>query len=95
MATTAWMIVTAIVMLYLAAYAQIRIPAHTAGTEKIAWARGILIVVGLALGYVGLHTYQEAFGPRAVLAFVIGFGLAHVPAAVILFLKRERGTGKS
>jgi hypothetical protein len=95
MATTAWMFVVAIVVLCLAAYAQIRIPAHTAGAEKIAWARGILIIVGLALGYVGLRTYQEPFGPRAVLAFVIGFGLAHVPAAVILFLKRERGAGKS
>ena len=95
MATTAWMFVGAIGMLCIAAYAQIRVPAHTAGVEKIAWTRGILILVGLAVGYVGVRTYQEPFGPRAVLAFVIGFGLAHVPAAVILFLKRERGSGKS
>ena len=89
------MAIVAIVALSAAVYAQLRIPAHTSGRAKVAWTRGILIVVGLALGYIGLHAYQEPFGIRTVLAFVIGFGVAHVPAAIILFLKRSRGSGKS
>jgi len=89
------LVIVAILALSAAVYAQLRIPAHTIGEAKVAWARGILIAVGLALGYVGLRTYQESSGIRAVLAFVIGFGVAHVPAAVILFLKRSRGSGRS
>jgi hypothetical protein len=87
------MIVAAIISLSAAAYAQLRIPAYTKGAAKVAWVRGLLIIVGLALGYVGMQT--EPFGIRAALAFVIGFGLAHIPAALILFLKRSRGSGRS
>jgi hypothetical protein len=92
---TSWLIALAVVTLSLAAYAQARLPAHTAGAEKIAWTRGILIVVGIGVGYVGAHMYGRPFGPQAALAFVIGFGLAHVPAAAILFLKRHSGAGRS
>ena len=93
--TTLSMTLIALLALSIAAYVQMRIPVYTTGRESIAWARGILLVVGIALGYVGLRTYQEPYGARALLAFAIGFGLVHLPAALILFFKRVRGSGKS
>jgi hypothetical protein len=78
-----------------AIYAQYRIPAHTSGTAKIALTRLLLIVIGVAFGYVLEQTYADARGLPPVLVFLAGFGLVHLPAAIILFIKRARGTGKS
>jgi tellurite resistance protein TehA-like permease len=76
-----------------AGYAQYRIPAHTA-TPANAWlVRAVLALVGIALGYVGSLYAQDPAG--ALVAFLAGFGVVHFPAAVILFIKRARGTGKS
>ena len=54
--------------------------------------RVFLLGLGTAMGVVifGLPGAQNG-----ALDFVIGFGLAHVPPAILLFLKRLRGEGKS
>jgi len=80
-------------LLALAAYAQHRIGAHTASRGAAQLTRAVLALVGIALGALGARYAQDTAG--AVLAFVAGFGLVHFPAAVILFVKRARGTGKS
>lgn len=84
----------ALVLLTVAGYAQYRIPFHTAGTTRIALARSVLLVIGIAFGYVGANS-AGAQGGLALLLFFIGFGLVHAPAAIILFVKRTRGAGKS
>lgn len=90
----AWLVVLAAVLLLAAIYAHLQIPRYTAGTAKIA--RAVLIVVGLGLGVVSAVIYAEEGGrASALLAFVIGFGVVHVPTAIILLLKRARGTGRS
>jgi hypothetical protein len=89
----AWMTVLALLLLAAAAYAHLQIPRYTAGTARIGHA--VLIVVGLGLGAVSAAIYAEADDPFAFLAFVIGFGIVHVPTALILWLKRVRGAGKS
>jgi hypothetical protein len=91
------LVLTGVAALLLAAagYAQYRIPRHTAGNTKVIVARAILAVVGAAFGYVMSTVYIETRGFAAVLVFLIGFGLVHLPAALILFMKRSRGTGKS
>ncbi|MGZ9080234.1 MAG: hypothetical protein ACXW2A_18085, partial [Burkholderiales bacterium] len=76
-----------------AAYAQVRIPRYTAGSGRVALARGVLIAVGLASGVVAAAVYAEP--PLTVLAFVIGFGIVHLPAAFILLIKHARGAGPS
>jgi hypothetical protein len=81
-------------LLGAAVYAQYRIPRHTAGAGKIALARGILLVTGLALGSVFAASYADDH-VLALLAFLVGFGAVHIPAAVILFVKSEGGAGKS
>ena len=83
------------VLVGAAVYAQYRIPQHTAGRFNVALTRLLLIVIGIAFGYVLAQTYADARGLPPVLVFLAGFGLVHLPAAIILFIKRARGTGKS
>jgi hypothetical protein len=87
-------IVIAALLLACAAYAQLRIPRFTAGRSRIVLTRTVLIVVGIGFGYVAAAPYASD-RLIAVLAFLIGFGAVHFPAAFILFVKRERGAGKS
>ena len=83
------------VLLAAAAYAQYRIPQHTSGATKVTLTRLLLIVIGIAFGYVLAQTYADAGGLPPVIVFLAGFGLVHLPAAIILFIKGERGAGKS
>lgn len=81
-------------LLTLAGYAQYRIPYHTATRDRARLTRGVLATVGVAFGYVIAATYT---GESAHLPFLFlsGFGAVHAPAAVILFVKRARGAGRS
>jgi len=85
----------ALVLLIATTYAQIEIPHHVAGGAKTAFARLLLLGVGVVLGLVGVAWYYPADPPLAALAFLIGVGCVHFPAALILFLKHESGAGRS
>jgi uncharacterized membrane protein len=76
-----------------AVYVQLRLAQFTATPLKLTLARTILFAVGVGCGYVGAQMYREL--PASVLAFIIGFGVVHLPATGILFLKRQRGEGRS
>jgi hypothetical protein len=82
------------VLIAAALYAHIRIPRFTAGRRKATAAHAILVVVGIAAGAVGALIYR-AEPLLALLSLLIGFGVVHVPAAVILFLKQQRHSGKT
>jgi hypothetical protein len=83
-------VVTAALLLVVA-YAQYRLPFHTR-TRRSAWvARTVLVLVGLAFGGVWALAYDHRPGLEGVLALLMGFGIVHVPAAVILWIKRQRG----
>jgi hypothetical protein len=91
---TIWMTLLALLLLTVAGYVQYRIPFHTAGRSKVALTRAMLVAVGIAFGFTSAAVYVN--DPHlAVLAFMIGFGLVHAPAAFILFFKTGRGEGKS
>lgn len=77
-----------------AAYAHYRLPYHTASAHHTLIARLFLIVVGIAFGVVMATTLTPPVqGWASVLPLLSGFGLVHVPAAAILFLKRQRAKG--
>lgn len=88
-----WQIVLATALLAATVYAHYRIPFHTAGPRKAAVAHAVLVITGLLAAGAGatLAPTRE----MAIIAFVQGFGVVHVPAAVILFLKRARHEGRS
>jgi hypothetical protein len=79
----------AALVLAAAAYVQLRLPLFTASALRLTLARTVLFAVGLGCGYIGAQMYREL--PAAVLAFIIGFGVVHLPATGILFLKGQRG----
>jgi hypothetical protein len=80
-------------LLAAAGYAHYHIPFHTAGRARALVAHGVLIVVAAAFGYVA-SAHAQTRG-EALLSFLAGFGAVHLPAAIILFLKRAGGAGKS
>ena len=88
-----WQIVLATVLCAVAIYAHYRIPFHTAGSRKIAATHAVLVIAGLLAGGVGAMFALTR--EMAIIAFVQGFGVMHIPAAVILFLKRARHEGRS
>jgi hypothetical protein len=92
---TWWMAVIAIMLVAVAAYAQYTIPSYTAGTTRVLLTRVVLLAVGVAVGFVAAQNYGDVSGPLAVTMFLAGFGLVHLPAAMILFIKRQRGAGKT
>ena len=81
-------------LLAAAAYAQVQVSRFTAKRSNVVLTRTVLIAVGIAFGYVASRPYLPD-PVRMVLAFLIGFGAVHFPAAFILFVKRERGSGRS
>ena len=82
------------VLIAAALYAHTRISRFTAGPRKATTAHAILIVVGIAAGTVGALIYR-AEPLLALLSLLIGFGVVHVPAAIILFLKQQGHSGKT
>jgi tellurite resistance protein TehA-like permease len=88
-----WLALLAALLVLVSAYAHLQIPRYTAGTARIA--RILLLAVGVGLGTVSAIIYAESDRSLAFVAFLIGFGVVHVPTAFILLLKRARGAGKS
>jgi hypothetical protein len=86
---------TLLTLLHLAAaaYAQQHLPRYIAGARRAALLRAVLVVTGLAVGSVA--TIYAAQPSVAILAFLSGFGAVHVPAAIILLVKRARGAAPS
>jgi hypothetical protein len=84
----------AAVAIWIAVYAQITVARFTASSASALLTRAVLLVVGVAFGYVAAMSYAAEPVMRA-LAFAIGLGAVHLPAAFILFVKRARGAGKS
>ena len=89
------MVFMACVLLFIAGYAQARIPRYTTGHARILLTRLVLIGAGIGCGYVLAVTSYAPANPLALIAFLIGFGAVHFPAAVILFVKQQRAAGKS
>lgn len=81
-------------MLFAAAYAHAQLPHYTAGMRNVVLLRAALVGVGIAFGWVSAAgAGNEPI--KALLLFATGFGAAHVPAALTLLLKRQRGEGRS
>ncbi|MBA2410407.1 MAG: hypothetical protein H0V62_11830 [Gammaproteobacteria bacterium] len=77
-------------LLGAAVYTHWRLPFHTINARHTLISRLILLIVGVAFGVAVATIYANAQGARWLIAFCAGFGAVHVPAAAILFLKRQR-----
>ena len=88
----AFLYLLAALHLVAAAYAQRNLPRHVARRQALV-LRIVLLLTGIAVG--SLATMYSTQPHVAILAFLSGFGAVHVPAAVILLLKRARGAARS
>jgi hypothetical protein len=87
------MILAACVLVLIALAVQLAIPLHTAGARKVALTRALLAAIGVAFGTVTARSFSD--GSLPALVFLMGFGLVHVPAGLILYFKSAREEGKS
>lgn len=88
--TTLYALLFTLITLAAAAYAQWRIPFHTANAHHALIGRVMLLIVGVLFGIVMASIYTHTQNLPWLLVFLSGFGVVHVPAAAILFLKRQR-----
>jgi hypothetical protein len=79
-------------LLAAATFAQMRIPRFTAA-GRVWPARVVLIATGIGLAAVTSYFYEGNL--PAMLVLLSAFGLAHVPAALILLLKGARHEGRT
>ncbi|ABA59334.1 hypothetical protein Noc_2888 [Nitrosococcus oceani ATCC 19707] len=82
-----WIFIWTLAMVGAVVYAQYRIPSHSTSTTQSWIVRLMLVVIGVGVGFVSVSRYQGSANIPPVLAFLNGFGAAHVPAAFILWLK--------
>lgn len=87
------MLILTAMTLATAVYAHYRIPYHTVRQHR-SLAHLILIIAGCIFGWLVTQRYMET-EIMEVLIFLSTFGAAHFPAAAILFIKRQRNSGKS
>jgi hypothetical protein len=85
----------AALLLVVAGYAQWQIPAFTRSERGAMATRMLLMLLGIAVGVALARSAQQRPDMATYALFFAGFGLVHVPAALILFLKRQRHEGKS
>jgi hypothetical protein len=85
--------ILAALALIIAAYAHKMIPLFTKRGSKVVITRAILILVGIGFGLTGMAYVQGAI--LQALVFLINFGIVHIPAAIVLFVKSRRGEPRS
>ena len=79
----------AVALCAVAAFAQWRVGDFTSTRARTWLTRAILATLGLGVGLASMRAMQ-AMGDATVW-FLIGFGVVHVPAALVLLLKGLRG----
>ena len=88
-----WISVLLMALFSLAAaiYTQYRLPFLTATRSQAWWARAILMITGVAFGLVAVKQISGVESSlMQLLIFVAAWGLVHVPAAIMLFLKQQQ-----
>lgn len=73
------------------AYVHHRLPIHTQQSAQTWLLRLLLIGVGIGLGWLSMVWFRDITEGLRWALFLFGFGLAHVPAFFVLYIKRQRG----
>ncbi len=83
--------ILALLTLLAAAYAHYRLPQHAEGRAALWLTRLFLLALGFGLGWATSQRYFPLESMSAQLSlFLMGFGVAHIPAAAVLFLNHLR-----
>ena len=81
----------AVVLIAATVYVHIRLPIHTQDVKAAGMLQILLITVGALGVYLGAAWTVGESGLLRAAAMLCGFGVAHVPAFFVLYIKRQRG----
>lgn len=84
-------ILFAILLIATTVYVHYRLPIHTQHSKATHLVQALLIGVGALGVYLGAAWTVGESGLLRAAAMVCGFGVAHVPAFFVLYIKRLRG----
>ncbi len=73
-------------------YTHMRLGDYVLGARQTAGLRLFLVFLGIGVGIMAVQIIAQ---PVPVLCFLAGFGIVHVPPALVLMLKQLRGEGRS
>jgi hypothetical protein len=80
-----------VLTLAAAAYAQYRLPFLTGNRKQAWWARGVLMMTGIAFGLLAVRQIGSTESHlMQLLIFLAAWGLVHVLAAMILLKPQQR-----
>lgn len=82
--------VLTLVTLIAPVYAHYRLGSLVPGRNQLWLIRFVLILTGLGFGWAMSSVYMAVEEEAAIAAFVMGFGVAHTPPAIVLWLKHHR-----
>lgn len=81
----------AVAALAPAIYTHLRLGDFVRGERRVLALRAFLVALGVGVGVLAASATRDS--PANI--FVIGFGVVHLPPAILLMLKRWRGEGRS
>jgi len=84
------MIAAVILALGVTGWVHYHLAFQVRGTVQLWAGRIMLLLVGAGFGWAMSQVYTGARGLAASWVFLISFGVAHLPAAIILWLKKQR-----
>lgn len=85
------MFLIALLSLCIPAYAHYRLSFHGSKKYFPLWVTHLLLVaVGLGFGWAMSSVYTNIEGQAVIWTFILAFSAVHVPAAIILWLKKQR-----
>lgn len=87
------MIVLTLLILLAAGFAHARIAVHSSSRVTSAFNHAILLLLGTAFAWTMHSLYRQPTDLLNWLVVLSAFGVVHVPAAAILFLKDRQGSG--
>lgn len=77
--------------LIVAAWAHALLPRVVRSRRELWISRLLLVGVGVAFGLTMAARYIDRGGLEQLLVFLASFGIVHLPAAAILFIKSKGG----
>ena len=83
------MFILVILALAAAVYAHYRLGIQIEKPGQRWLARLVLVAIGLGFGWAMSEVYLAPLDAPPLLTFIAGFGIVHMPAAFILWLKKK------
>ncbi len=83
-------LIVMIVAIAVVVYAHLQLARQVPPSPRRWLGHGLLVLVGVGFGWAVTSVYMGAEDGGGVAAFISALGVAHMPPAIVLFLKRQQ-----